>query len=192
MLEEKTKHHELQNTAIRWLYARGCSVFAQEVPTRNGIADALGVISRFGDEKVYYIEAKASRSDLICAKQKGVYKRSVSKCRKYCSVHELMSGKGYIQRYGEERVMAEIKECANCNAMPPVYDNNIDLYYLIVADGVKVEKELYPEWGVIDERGKVTRRAKKIERSEVFDHKHYFEAIAHVLVYKHFGKLYLP
>lgn len=190
MLEEKTKHHELQNTAIRWLYGRGCSVFAQEVPTRNGISDALGVITRLGDERVFYIEAKASRSDLICAKQKAVYSRSVSENKVKCSVHTLMSGKGYIKRYGEEYLKKEISECGHCKALPPIYDMNIDQYYLIVADGVTVEPELYPMWGVINEQGKVIRRAKRIPRTASFDHKHYLEAIAHVLVYKHFGKLY--
>jgi len=191
MLEEKTKHHKLQNTAIRWLYSRGCSVFAQEVPTRNGIADALGIITRQGDERVYYIEAKASRSDLICKKQKCVYARSVRENKIHCPVHTLLQGKGYIKLYGEEKIKAEIAECDQCNAMPPVYDLQIDQYYLIVADGVKVEPELYPMWGVINEQGEVVRRAKRILRTEDFDHKHYMEAISHVLVYKHFGKLYL-
>ena len=38
-------HKQLQDTAIRWLYQVGCNVFAKEVPTQNGIADALGIKS---------------------------------------------------------------------------------------------------------------------------------------------------
>ena len=149
MKEEKNKHCALQNTAIRWLYGIGCSVFAQEVPTKNGIADALGIRTREGSVATYYIEAKASRSDLICLKQKCVYRRSV-----------------------------EWK------------DMGIDFYYLIVADGVRVEPELYPNWGVINESGEVIRRAKRMANTESATY--LLEKIAHVLVYKVFGKLYIP
>ena len=86
------KHKELCQTAINWLYKKNCSVFANEVPTWNGIADAIGVKRSPNydyekqdvdfDNTVYYIEAKASRSDLLCFKQKCVYKRTeeVLKC----------------------------------------------------------------------------------------------------------------
>ena len=69
----KEKHAQLQDVAIGWLYGVGCSIFAKEVPTQNGVADALGVKTRNGKDDVYYIEAKVSRSDLICKKQKVVY-----------------------------------------------------------------------------------------------------------------------
>jgi len=69
------KHKQLQRTATYWLYLKGCSIFAEEVPTQNGIADALGIVTR--NDTVYYIEAKASRSDLCCKKQKSVYIHSV-------------------------------------------------------------------------------------------------------------------
>jgi len=82
------KHKALTDRALWWLYDRGCSVYAKEVPTRNGIADALGIMTRQGQEKVYYIEAKASRSDLICEKQKTVYERSVNgHLKKRCEYH---------------------------------------------------------------------------------------------------------
>lgn len=151
------KHKELILTAIYWLHKRGCSVFANEVPTCNGIADALGVITRPGDERVYYIETKVSRSDLICRKQKDCYEKS-------------MRPKGY--HYSNWRTM----------------DMDIDYYYLIVADGVKVEPEIYPNWGVINEEGTVIRKAKRMR--ETAEIKQHVESIAHVLVYKHFGKLY--
>lgn len=155
------KHKQLQDTAIRWLYNRGCCVFGQEIPTRyGGIADALGVVSRdertvtpegvqwLPKETVYYFEAKASRSDLICKKQKITYERT----SKWDS-------------------------------------RDADFYYLIVADGVKVEPELYPQWGVISEQGVLLRRAKRMKRT--VDAKTIIMNIGHTLVYKVFGKLYL-
>lgn len=153
------KHKQLTRTALWWLYERGCSCFAEEVPTRNGIADALGVITRAGEQRVYYIEAKQSRSDLICKKQKGCYEQSL---------------------FGEVKY-------SYAYPVPQLHD--VDYYYLIVADGVKVEPELYPEWGVLDERGKVLRRAKRMRKADgIAQH---VEAIAHALVYRHYGKMYL-
>lgn len=61
-------HRQLQDIARRWIYGVGCNVLAKEVPTENGIADALGIKS--GKEDVYHVECKASRADLICKKQK--------------------------------------------------------------------------------------------------------------------------
>jgi hypothetical protein len=155
------KHKELQDTAIRWLYNRGCCVFGQEIPTRyGGIADALGVVVRdertvtpegvrwLPKETVYYFEAKASRSDLICKKQKIMYEK--------------------IIKWDE---------------------HDADFYYLIVADGVKVEPNLYPLFGVISERGELVRKAKRIKRTH--DANITIKNISHVLVYKVFGKLYL-
>lgn len=178
MKEVKRKHDELCNTAINWLYARGCSVFAQEVPTRNGVADALGIVTYQGRERVYYVEAKASRSDLICPKQRGVYARSVEAFAQFCPLHIFKTQQD------------QAKTCEACIYRTRTYDNHIDYYYLIVADGVKVEDTLYPEWGVIDERGRVIRKAKRIKRTENFNHREYIQDIAHVLVYKVFGKLY--
>lgn len=155
---KSAKHKELQKTAITWLYERGCSVFAEEVPTRNGIADALGIRTRSGDEAVYYIEAKQSRSDLVCLKQRAVYLRSVAS--------KAIFGEGLVME-----------------------DTGIDFYYLIVSDNVIVEPSLYPEWGVIDERGKVIRKAKRMKRENHLQEQ--LQAIAHVLVYKVFGKMYL-
>lgn len=180
-MEEKTKHHELQNTAIRWLYGTGCSVFAQEVPTKNGIADALGIRTRDEKHTVYYIEAKSSRSDLICPKQKAVYARSCGQFVEYCMLHRFSSIKG------KEFYLTQCDECQKIHDKK--HDTGIDFYYFIVADGVLVEDSLYPTWGVINENGKVIRRAKRMSRD---GHTQYLlEKIAHVLVYKVFGKLYL-
>lgn len=180
----KSKHDELCNTAILWLYAKGCYAFAQEVPTRNGIADALGV-KRSGKPAVYYIEAKASRSDLICQKQKAVYQRSIQEKPDRCWYH------GTYGKMGGEVEPDAWKNCPDCKEMiDPQAFIDIDFYYLIVADGVLVEPELYPNWGVISESGKTLRRAKRYRtRGEFWRH---YEAIAHVLIYKAFGKLYLP
>lgn len=155
MKEVKSKHDELCNTAIGWLYGRGCQVFAQEVPTWNGIADAVGV----KDNDVYYIEAKASRSDLKCKKQQCCYRRT-----------EL------IEQYINQ-------------TKGPFYQNDVDFFYFIVADGVKFEDTLYPDWGIINESGIVVRKAKRMYK--VADNKGMLKSIGHVLVYKVFGKLYL-
>lgn len=148
------KHAELQTTAINWLYTRGCQIFAKEVPYNGETVDAIGM--RPTDYRhiafdIYAIEAKASRSDLICFKQKCSYRASVER--------------------------------------PAV-----DFYYLIVADGVAVEAALYPMWGVLSQDGVVLRKAKRIippvaahEIRARLPH-----AIAHVLVYKVFGKMYAP
>lgn len=153
----KKSHADLSRIGAMWLYRRGCQIFANEVPTLNGYADALGIKfnSNLPEDKetVYYIEAKTSRSDLICAKQKRIYQQSID------------------PRFNQK--------------------NGIDFYYLIVADGVLVEPSLYPEWGVIDERGVVIRKPKRIKYSEK-SYLNLTRTIAHVLVYKVFGKLYLP
>lgn len=151
------KHEELSRKAIDWLYQRGCSAFANEVTTFNGIADAFGVKTNGAKYTSYYIEAKASRSDLICNKQKGVYRRSID-VPNHCGV---------------------------------------DFYYLIVADGVKVEDSLYPNWGVLDERGNVIRRAKRYVWKDGDSYikditKWHLRNIAHALVYRVYGKMYLP
>lgn len=162
---KNSKHKELQQTAINWLYARGCSVFAEEVPTWNGIADALGVRTHDRDHTIYYIEAKASRSDLLCKKQKAYYKRT--------------------EEVFEIGVM---KESVFDGAHTYEYPNDIDFFYLIIAEGVKVEPTLYPLWGVINENGIVIRKAKRLKKTK--DSLDLITDIAHVLVYKVFGKMY--
>lgn len=150
-----------------------------EVPTINGIADALGLKKTKGD--VYYIEAKVSRADLICKKQRNVYRRSVGMYDVRCYCHNFrMDGK---TRDGWE-------DCGECKRLAEnSYDTGVDFYYVIVADGVVVEPSLYPMWGVLDQRGNVIRKAKRMKRATK-DTKSVAEAIAHVLVYKVYGKLY--
>lgn len=181
------KHKQLQKTAIAWLYSVGCSVFAEEVPTRNGIADALGVKTRDEKHTIYYIEAKASRSDLCCFKQKSVYMRSIGGEKSKCYYHTFrmfpgMDGKNHVEEVSDQ--------CENCLKLRKSDgDTGIDYYYLIVADGVVIEPHLYPTWGVINENGKIIRRAKRNKREG--DSKEAIKDIAHVLVYKVFGKMYL-
>lgn len=158
MGEIPTKHDELCHKAILWLHARGCQAFANEVPTWNGVADALGI----KDDTVYYIEAKASRSDLICRKQKGI--------------------DAWIQHAKKVDAMGD-------SPRAHWFRNDVDFFYFIIADGVKFEDTLYPDWGVINENGFVVRRAKRMSKIE--DSKKPMKAIAHALVYKVFGKLYL-
>lgn len=173
------KHQELCRMGIEWLYYRGCSVFANEVPTRNGVADALGIITRNEKRVVYYIEAKASRSDLIGAKQKRVYERSILDRERFCVRHS----------FKQQREQNEHKDCEDCYGLnEPRNDTGIDFYYFIVADGVKVEKKLYPNWGVINKKGTVIRRAKNLKSERKTDW--LIENIAHKLVYKVYGKLY--
>jgi hypothetical protein len=163
------KHNQLQDIAIGWLYKNGCDIFSKECQLPNGeIADAIGVKFDFHrqvpkvidgqtvyvdevHDKTFYIEAKASRSDLICQKQKAVYHHSL---------------------------------------LRPV----ADVYYLIVADGITVEDDLYPEWGVIGEDGFVRRKAKRMKRDyqeQKLTQKSIERVIAHSLVYRVYGKLYL-
>lgn len=151
-MSKKITHKQLQDMAIYWLYDRGCYVFAQEVPFGGEFVDAIGIKYKEYqklDFDIYTIEAKASRSDLVCEKQKHCYWRSIKR-------------------------------------------PHTDFYYLIVADGVDVEALLYPLWGVMNEHGKIIRRAKRLkpENKEQL-HKGLMRELAHVLVYKVFGKLYL-
>jgi len=175
-----SKHTQLANTGISWLYKNGCSVFAKEVSTENGIADALGIRTRNKKHTVYYIEAKSSRSDLICFKQKSVYARACGYAGyRFCIIHMTKLAKIHL----------DWKSCKDCQRIThEAKDTGIDFYYLIVADGIKVEDSLYPNWGVINENGIVIRRAKRMKRER--DTKQLIENIAHVLVYKVFGKLY--
>lgn len=181
MKEEKSEHARLQNVAIGWLYNVGCSVFAQEVPTQNGIADALGV--RKSD--VYYIEAKASRSDLMCRKQKIVYASATGMIKKYCYYHEYGRNTPTLFKLKE----ASIADCQQCKMVEQMNaDTGIDFYYFILADGVKIADDEYPMFGVLSSEGKVVRRAKRMKKKG--DNGAVVVAIAHVLVYKVFGKLY--
>jgi hypothetical protein len=80
--------------------------------------------------------------------------------------------------------------CEQCKKLATAAgDTGIDFYYIVVADGVTVEPALYPMFGVIDEHGKILRRAKRMKRNET-KNKDLIVAVAHVLVYKVFGKLY--
>ena len=183
MKEEKTKHAELQNTAVRWLYNLGCSVFPLEVPTENGIADALGIKTRDA-ETVYYIEAKASRSDLMCQKQKDVYARATGLLKEKCYYHGLRDSKQImLLRAQDEDTCERCKMVEQKNA-----DTGIDFYYFILADGVNIKEDEYSMFGVLNEQGEIQRRAKRMKRDG--DTKRLIQNIAHVLVYKTFGKLY--
>lgn len=178
-----TKHKDLQDVAIGRLYEFGCSIFAKEVPTENGIADALGIKTLHGRNAVYYIECKASRSDLICAKQKAIYKTAIGDFTARCYLHSYGDGKGGLMR-------PDNTGCPACEEMEAARgDTGIDFYYLIVADGVKVEDTLYPAFGVINEKGIIVRKAKKMKRDEAKVQK-LIVAVAHVLVYKAYGKIY--
>ena|SRR3990167_2840582 len=181
-MTQKT-HTELSDVAIGWLYGIGCSIFAKEVPTGNGIADALGIRTRDEKQTVYYLEAKKSRSDLICSKQKAVYLNSRGGGETKCYLH--------LFKMQGEFVRADSDKCKDCKQLKEnVWDTGIDFYYFILADGVKISASEYPLWGVINQNGKVIRKAKRMKREK--DTKQLIESIAHVLVYKVFGKLYLP
>ena len=141
------EHKKLENIAIEWLYSNNCSLFAQEVPVGYEIADALGIKTQYGINTIYYIEAKVSKSDLMCKKQKLIYRKSVE------------------------------------------YNKDIDFYYLIVSDTLIIPNDIYPKWGVINSKGKVIRRAKRFKKKS--NGNDLIIAIAHKLVYKVFGKMYL-
>lgn len=175
----KQTHKDLQDIAIRWLYGVGCSAFAKEVPTANGIADALGVKS--SKEDVYYIECKASRSDLICQKQKKVYKSAVGDVVQLCYMHAWNNG-AFKEKLGD---------CDQCKVVGMRSgDTGIDFYYIVVAEGLVVEDSLYPHFGVINHKGEIVRRARRMKRVDGERTKSALSAIAHVLVYKCYGKLY--
>jgi hypothetical protein len=175
------RHKQLQDIAIRWLYGVGCNVFAKEVPTRNGIADALGI--KLGKEDVYYLECKASRSDLICKKQKLIYRNAVGEVEKRCYLHSWKGLDGKIREGWED--------CHECKVLAMrSADTGIDFYYIVVADGLVVEDALYPTFGVINHKGDLVRRAKRMKRNGNERTKDALIAAAHVLVYKAYGKLY--
>jgi len=180
------KHKQLQQLAITWLYERGCGIFGKEIPTRNGNADALGIKVVNGDKSgdVYYIECKASRSDLICLKQRACYLRSDGHGMERCYIHNWKGVDEEVQKEKAKTCDQCIKTKLHCG------DTGIDFYYLVVADGVKVEDTLYPKWGVISENGKIIRKAKRMKRVERDNSEHLIN-VSHVLVYKVFGNMYL-
>lgn len=181
----KDVHKSLQDVAIGWLYGVGCSIFAKEVPTENGIADALGVKTLHGKDDVYYIEAKASRSDLICKKQKAVYANATGTVEKKCYYHTMR-----LALTGELMNPEGANECGNCHDLKMGRgDTGVDFYYIIVAEGLTVESGLYPAFGVINHKGDIVRKAKRMIRNDKKGHD-LIVAVAHVLVYKVFGKMY--
>lgn len=187
----KQKHAQLEDVAILWLYGVGCSIFAKEVPTRNGIADALGVKTRNGKDDIYYLECKASRSDLICKKQKDVYEGAIGagSSERYCWQHDPEMYRSMFN--GDERSVGH-ETCQKCKHTRDLRgDTGVDFYYIVVADGVKVEDSLYPMFGVINEKGEVVRKAKRMKRNDR-ENRDLIVAVAHVLVYKVFGKIYDP
>lgn len=180
----KEIHKQLQDGAIRRLYDFGCHIFAKEVPTANGIADALGVNTRTGN--VYYIECKASRSDLICEKQRKVYARAIGEENKRgCYYHNYNNGSF---RNDPNRPQNECLACQDDEKLRGV--THIDFYYIMVAEGLKVEDTLYPLFGVLDAKGNIVRKAKRMKRPDK-NNLATVEAVAHVLVYKVYGKMYL-
>lgn len=176
----KDIHKQLQDVGLRWLYARGCGAFAKEVPTANGIADVLGV--KIND--TYYIEAKASRSDLVCLKQKMVYRRAIGDIQDSCYYHAFNRGENVND---PKQPRATCERCIEIDKRRG--DTGIDFYYIIVAEGLKVEPELYPGFGVLDHKGNLVRRAKRMKNDRATLHATVM-SIAHVLVYKAYGKLY--
>ncbi len=179
----KEKHAQLQDIAIRWLYGVSCSIFAKEVPTINGVADALGVKTLHGKDDVYYLECKASRSDLICKKQKAVYQIATGMVEKRCYIHSWKQLDSTLREGWES--------CDQCKELAEsAGDTGVDFYYIAVADGVTVEPELYPMFGVIDGRGTILRKAKRMQRNERAN-RDLIVSVAHVLVYKSYGKLYI-
>lgn len=177
-------HKQLQDAAVRRLYSFGCHVFAKEVPTANGIADALGVNTR--TKNAYYIECKASRSDLICNKQRNVYKCAIGEEQtRGCYYHNYDNG---AFKNDPNRPQSECLACQDDEKLRGV--THIDFYYIMVADGLKVENTLYPMFGVLDAKGNIIRKAQRMRRLDK-DNAATVEAIAHVLVYKAYGKIYL-
>lgn len=177
-----------EDVAIGWLYGVGCSIFAKEVPTGTGVADALGVKTKNGKEDVYYIECKASRSDLICAKQKLVYRNAIGDIEPWCWEHDPDMYKSMFADQGIDRTRGW-ENCPRCiTAKKAKADTGIDFYYLLVADGLTVERSLYPHFGFINSKGVVIRKPKRMHRES--DARPLIVNVAHVLVYKVFGKLY--
>ncbi|MEK6879777.1 MAG: hypothetical protein AABY22_09230, partial [Nanoarchaeota archaeon] len=98
----------------------------------------------------------------------------------------------YFSMYKNKGIDRSIgwESCNDCVEMKTkAGDTGIDFYYFIVADSIKVKPTWYPKWGVINENGVVIRSATRMKRKK--DSKDLITAIAHVLVYKTFGKLYL-
>jgi hypothetical protein len=82
-------------------------------------------------------------------------------------------------------------ECGRCHDLQKARgDTGIDFYYIIVAEGLTVEKELYPMFGVINHKGEIVRKAKRMIRNER-KNRDLIVNVAHVLVYKAYGKLYI-
>lgn len=74
-MSESPLHNALKLRAILWLYGNSCSIFAEELNCGYfGIADVAGVKPN-GDG--YYIEVKATSSDLKSRKQKRIYERTL-------------------------------------------------------------------------------------------------------------------
>jgi hypothetical protein len=62
------------------------------------------------------------------------------------------------------------------------------------ASPCRLQDDLYPRWGVINEQGIVVRKAKRMNKAAGFRtawHKDVVRVVAHSLVYRTFGKLYL-
>lgn len=177
----KETHKQLQDVALRWLYGVGCNVFAKEVPSRNGIADALGI--KTSKNCVYYLECKASRSDLICKKQKEVYQNAIGGIERRCYRHSF--------RDNGALVYPDNTGCITCAEIEKLRgETGIDFYYIVVAEGLKVEPTLYPLFGVIDHKGNIVRRAKRMKKLGDNRVHEALVSASHVLVYKAYGKLY--
>jgi hypothetical protein len=139
------KHAQLQNTAIKRLYAfRLLGVRkAKEVLTQSGVTDARGVKTVNSKNDVYYIEAKASRSDLICRKQKEIYNVAVGVREEWRWQHDPDIYRSMFADKGVDRTIGW-EGCERCTTLKETRaDTGIDFYHLIVADGVQVEPSLY-------------------------------------------------
>ena len=97
-------HAELSRTAIGWLYEKGCSIFTNEIPTWNGIADAIGVVTN----------QRPLGKD---------YKKLANDCRK--KVLELVhrAGTSHITRK-EKKFTCRHPRCKNCENFAWPLDSN--------------------------------------------------------------------
>jgi len=157
---ENHKHKLLKQVALRWVQKTGCVVFATEVQWHFcGIPDAVGMKA---DGGVYIVEAKDTTSDL----------RSDFKPRGWRGVKPYVMEDGLV--IGSKLWKFKIS-----------YD--YDFLYYIVSDCV--DTSMLPKWvGIIDERGRVRRNAKRRQKSRTEKNRtKNFETMARKLSWKAFG-----
>ncbi len=170
--------YELKWAAWKWLYeSAACRVIGFEVRLEGPsgrIADVVGVDSK---NRVYLVEVKSSRSDLLkdhkTARDKKRLREDASGLAEAAAFASELAGIVSDEDTAAAALVAEAQELANARHRAaerrlqvfstkfhdPAYLRAADFHYLMAPHGLVWPGDLPPFWGLLDEHAEVVKQA---------------------------------